>query len=54
MFGGVDPYKYTGELYGTAINRERYYEVVIIDILVGGHSLSMDCKEVSKQQHPIV
>lgn len=45
LFGGGDPSLYNGSLYSTPINKEWYYEVVIIDIEVDHVSLKMDCKE---------
>lgn len=40
------PPLYTGPFFSTPIYKEWYYEVVLVDIAVGGTSLNMDCKEV--------
>lgn len=45
IFGGSSPELYTGELFSTPVNKEWYYEVIIVDIEVAGSSLDMDCKE---------
>lgn len=45
VLGGWDDSLYTGDLYYTSIHKEWYYEVVVIDIGVAGHSLGLDCKE---------
>lgn len=45
LFGGSDTSLYTGSLYSTPINKEWYYEIVIVDIEVDHVSLNMDCKE---------
>lgn len=46
-FGDTDPSLYVGPLYYTPVNKQWYYDVVIIDIKVNGISLQLDCKEVS-------
>lgn len=45
LFGGNDASLYNGLLYSTPINKEWYYEVVLVDIEVDHISLNMDCKE---------
>lgn len=44
-FGDTDPALHTGQLYYTPINKEWYYDVVIVDVKVDGVSLQLDCKE---------
>ena len=46
LFGGIDPSLYSGPIYSTPINKEWYYEVIIVDVEVDQVSLNMDCKEV--------
>lgn len=45
VLGGISEELYSGSILYTPIVKEMYYEVVITDILVGGESLKMDCKE---------
>lgn len=45
ILGGVDESLYTGKMMYTPIHKEWYYEVIILDIMVAGGSLTMDCKE---------
>ena len=46
LIGGSDARLYRGSLRYVLVRKEWYYDVIIADILVGGASLSMDCKEV--------
>ena len=48
VFGGLAPSLYVGELYPTPVYKEWFYEVMLVDIQVDGHSLNMDCKEVGR------
>ncbi|XP_033758974.1 beta-secretase 1-like [Pecten maximus] len=45
ILGGVDASLYNGKMMYTPIHKEWYYEVIILDIMVDGASLQMDCKE---------
>ena len=45
--GGVDEGLYNGTMWHTPLTRERFYEIVIVNMEVEGESLGMDCKEVS-------
>ncbi|XP_052253845.1 beta-secretase 1-like isoform X1 [Dreissena polymorpha] len=45
VFGGVAASLYHGSLYSTPVNKEWYYEVILVDVKVNGRSLAMDCKE---------
>ncbi|CAH1797694.1 unnamed protein product [Owenia fusiformis] len=45
VIGAIDPDLYKGEIFYTPLRKEWYYEVVVTDIQVEGHSLAMDCKE---------
>ncbi|XP_060067485.1 beta-secretase 1-like [Ylistrum balloti] len=45
VLGGVDTSLYKGEMLYTPIHKEWYYEVIIVDVMVAGISLHMDCKE---------
>jgi len=48
VLGGIDESLYTGTIVYVPIYKEWYYEVILTDIDVGGTSLQMDCKEVSR------
>ena len=50
VFGDVDNDLYEGDLLYTPVVKKWYYEVVITDIVVGGESLSLDCKKVNKKE----
>ena len=43
----MDESLYNGTMWHSPLLRERFYEVVIVDMEVSGVSLAMDCKEVS-------
>ncbi|GAB1600940.1 beta-secretase 1-like [Argonauta hians] len=45
VLGSVDETMFQGAMFFTPIQKERYYEVLITDLLVDGHSLDLDCKE---------
>ncbi|CAG2257140.1 BACE1 [Mytilus edulis] len=44
-FGGKDHGLYKGDIYYTPIHKQWYYDIVIVDVKVGGTSLNLDCKE---------
>ncbi|XP_063439902.1 beta-secretase 1-like [Mytilus trossulus] len=44
-FGGKDHGLYKGDIYYTPIHKQWYYDIVIVDLKVGGTSLNLDCKE---------
>ncbi|XP_072022572.1 beta-secretase 1-like [Amphiura filiformis] len=43
--GGVDDTLYNGTMWYTPLTKERFYEVVVVDMEVNNESLAMDCKE---------
>ncbi|OWF41934.1 Beta-secretase 1 [Mizuhopecten yessoensis] len=45
VLGGVDASLFTGQMLYTPIHKEWYYEVIILDVMVAGTSLHLDCKE---------
>ncbi|KAL3885749.1 hypothetical protein ACJMK2_025791 [Sinanodonta woodiana] len=45
ILGGLDSSLHIGPIFYTPIYKTWYYEVIILDVQVGGVSLSMDCKE---------
>ena len=44
-FGGSDTSLYKGDIYYTPINKQWYYDVVVVDVKVNDKSLNLDCKE---------
>ncbi|ESN92225.1 hypothetical protein HELRODRAFT_132470, partial [Helobdella robusta] len=45
LLGGIDSEDFVGNLHYVSLRKEWYYEVVIVDLSLGGASLGMDCKE---------
>ncbi|KAK3581004.1 hypothetical protein CHS0354_013898 [Potamilus streckersoni] len=45
ILGGLDSSLHIGPIFYTPIYKTWYYEVILLDVQVGGVSLNMDCKE---------